>query len=299
MRAWKTLRVRPQVVQTLNPIPSRSHSASYSITLKSPDRSNAFQRLQPWRTGKLFATSRTITTETEKQQHDEILQKAYTHGNAYVCPDCQRRFPSPGVLRNHKRNCSPVEAVCEHCRQTFTNKESLWHHLRNICPHRRVAQTLHECTACKRGYKSQLSLERHKCPGREIKCDVCDATFLSEKSLARHSELHDPERPHACHLCANRYIQLMHLRRHQLAQHKIDSPRWKKNTCKICNERFTHPYLYDAHMRKVHGKAHLQCNRCDFETPYTQAMHNHMRLHDTLDKQQSSATGDSTPDAAT
>jgi len=51
-----------------------------------------------------------------------------------------------------------------------------------------------------------------------LKCDECRRNFKSKAALARHSHVHDVQRPFLCH-CGQSYKRYKHLERHLLVQH--------------------------------------------------------------------------------
>ena len=80
-----------------------------------------------------------------------------------------------------------------------------------------------------------------------FRCDECNLTFRTEKSLARHRELHDPTRPLACGRCPLRYKNKDQLVRHVQTHEKPDI------TCELCHRVFGRPDHLKRHIATKHS----------------------------------------------
>ena len=79
------------------------------------------------------------------------------------------------------------------------------------------------------------------------RCDECNLTFRTEKSLARHRELHDPTRPLACARCPLRYKNKDQLVRHVQTHEKPDIE------CELCHRVFGRPDHLKRHIATKHS----------------------------------------------
>ncbi len=108
------------------------------------------------------------------------------------------------------------------------------------------------CEECGKLFKVRSDLYSHAMTHKARKervhrCNECNLTFRSEKSLARHRELHDPTRPLACPKCPLRYKNKDQLVRH-IATH--DKPEIE---CDLCHRVFGRPDHLKRHIVTKHA----------------------------------------------
>jgi len=109
------------------------------------------------------------------------------------------RVPKINVVKDDwtSAHASNETVICEFCGVLFSYRQALDKH-KLVCP-----------SSPDPAEESGSSL---------LKCDECCRNFKSKAALARHSHVHDVQRPFLCH-CGQSYKRYKHLERHLLLQH--------------------------------------------------------------------------------
>ena len=84
---------------------------------------------------------------------------------------------------------------------------------------------------------------------REHRCEECNLTFRTQKSLESHMALHDPTRPFKCSICTLRYKNrdslVAHENTHQNLQYK----------CELCDIAYTRKDNLKRHAKEKHSNS--------------------------------------------
>ena len=104
-----------------------------------------------------------------------------------------------------------------------------------------------------------------------FRCDECNLTFRTEKSLARHRELHDPTSPLACGRCPLRYKNKDQLVRHVQTHEKPDI------TCELCHRVFGRP----DHLKRHIATKHSSLSATDQQSLSENLIHRFIKIHAT------------------
>ncbi|XP_073842894.1 uncharacterized protein [Musca autumnalis] len=154
-----------------------------------------------------------------------------------------------------------------------------------------VAQTStkHKCELCDSSYVNEKSLRRHirdKHPSSIVTehiCKICNQRFITQNGLDQHSYRKHPETQipakHKCEICGRCYGESGSLRFHISIKHpsSIDT----QYICKICNKRFTTQRGLGKHSFWKHPEILIHtknaCELCGSSYKYETSLYKHIR----------------------
>ncbi|KAE8741577.1 hypothetical protein FOCC_FOCC012870 [Frankliniella occidentalis] len=145
----------------------------------------------------------------------------------------------------------PVE--CHRCGQKFPRPLRLRAHLENPCGDQLV------CAVCGKQFKSYVVLQKHislaSCgPDVILKCDSCNKTFASKKTLRQHVESHTKK--YKCSECPQTYVRNEDLNHH--IQHSHVNP---KHQCPRCKKILASEDRLYYHFDRIHATERM-CDVC-------------------------------------
>ena len=103
---------------------------------------------------------------------------------------------------------------------------------------------------------------------RVHRCDDCNLTFRTEKSLARHRELHDPTRPLACPKCPLRWVSLrvsLNVIKSRFSRNVPSLPDYRHSHLKWHTNLFFNRYKNKDQLvrhKQTHEKPNIECELC-------------------------------------
>ncbi|KAK7902061.1 hypothetical protein WMY93_018830 [Mugilogobius chulae] len=142
-------------------------------------------------------------TQTEAATMDSSLlpyvsnMLSATHTQIFMCPLCNKVFPSPHILQLH---------LSSH----FREQEGI-----RSKPAGDV--NVPTCTICSKTFSCMYTLKRHErthSGEKPYTCTTCGKSFQYSHNLSRHAVVHTREKPHACKWCERRFTQSGDLYRH-------------------------------------------------------------------------------------
>ncbi|KAJ0067007.1 hypothetical protein NL108_006256 [Boleophthalmus pectinirostris] len=142
-------------------------------------------------------------TQTEAGTMDSSLlpyvsnMLSATHTQIFMCPLCNKVFPSPHILQLH---------LSSH----FREQEGI-----RSKPAGDV--NVPTCTICSKTFSCMYTLKRHErthSGEKPYTCTTCGKSFQYSHNLSRHAVVHTREKPHACKWCERRFTQSGDLYRH-------------------------------------------------------------------------------------
>ncbi|XP_034729394.1 zinc finger protein 814-like [Etheostoma cragini] len=137
----------------------------------------------------------------ENQQSPETIQNL----RKYQCPDCGMSFIRRARLLGHLRVHRSLQSKpprCDQCNKNFCSLKS-W--LSHVELHK---QKPFWCLSCAKGYKDEVSLDKHLQTHnltRTHTCNICHKSFILSRHLKNHYNTHTGARPFQCTLCGKSF----------------------------------------------------------------------------------------------
>ncbi|XP_057704807.1 zinc finger and BTB domain-containing protein 18 isoform X2 [Corythoichthys intestinalis] len=123
---------------------------------------------------------------------------ATPHTQIFMCPLCNKVFPSPHILQLH---------LSSHFREQEGVRAKPAGGDVNVPT----------CTICSKTFSCMYTLKRHErthSGEKPYTCATCGKSFQYSHNLSRHAVVHTREKPHACKWCERRFTQSGDLYRH-------------------------------------------------------------------------------------
>jgi len=191
-------------------------------------------------------------------------------GHAHTCEECNKKFSSPGKLRQHEYSHTgetPFECKIPDCDKKFTSKFKLKRH---ILIHSQTKTFL--CDVCHRAFRRKDHLRNHEKvhdPGKTIyTCtyDSCARTYNSVTSFRKHQAMHSAEEGQLdckiCKMMLSSQEELMnHLKVHA-GSRTMKGSLDKKFVCGQCDKKFFTRKDLKRHSVVHTGNREFSCPHC-------------------------------------
>ncbi|XP_056597326.1 uncharacterized protein si:ch73-347e22.4 [Triplophysa dalaica] len=165
----------------------------------------------------------------------------------FQCSRCGQRFERYRTLCAHMHTHAPAfRYTCAHCGQSFERWSKLWLHQR-----------------------------RHLVKGRCYSCAQCSLQFRFFSSYKEHMFEHAGQRPYACPLCPETFIQEESLHAHQYESHQLR----ESLKCDVCSKTFSSLRNLVKHSLLHNGSTSHACLLCGLPFTNTRALQQHLNKH--------------------
>ena len=145
-------------------------------------------------------------------------------------------------------------------------------------PQGRAAQWRSLTTFVNRHSSVNIPLKKHNIVHIQrtatIVCKTCQKTFLSERNLKNHTQIHTGEKPFNCALCQTMSFRSASDLKSHMRVHTDDDHRWAF-PCQQCGKKFTTKSSLKVHARLHGGEKTYHCEIC----PKSFNQIGHMRRH--------------------
>ena len=188
------------------------------------------------------------------------------------------------------------ERTCVYCLRKLSGTFERKIHEKTI--HEKI-ENKHNCKKCGKIYTNSTALKYHLGKheeSKELKCEVCNKTFVSQNGLNSHKEIaHTSEtekfKKYICETCDDAFTTSSHLARHQKIKHyksnaNRDYAECFKNVdefeCDQCEKVFKRKDVLKRHKQTVHETSlDLQCSSCEKSFKRRDKLTKHIKLeHD-------------------
>ena len=205
----------------------------------------------------------------------------------YKCESCDKSFFKEQKLKLHIYivHEGKTASKCELCGKMFLIEVSLKRHIK--LAHEGNAPC--QCELCGKSFLKARRLKLHLQKVHEsysYKCEKCDNTFSSLKSLKMHNRI-DHGGNYKCEFCAQYFINEMGMnvhiahvhkghknyinaRKQRKQKHLLRNPQntaskeEKKHKCNICNKYFIRQWYLTKHIESIHeGLKQYKCEYCE------------------------------------
>ena len=206
------------------------------------------------RCGKQFENKYTLAIHV-KNVHNESPAE---------CPECGKTFKNSHTLNAHMvvHKNDRKRFHCDLCKSDYGTKQALKNHVMRA--HEGQDFKTHQCSTCGKKFESNARLlqhvnTKHNESFKGVTCDICQKTYMSEKTLETHKRLvHEKIRDYVCEICAKSFQTPAYLKHHIAAVH--DGIR--KFKCKLCEKSFAHEFGLKRHVSSFHEGKRYECSHC-------------------------------------
>ena len=189
-----------------------------------------------------------------------------------TCPICKFVLKDKFHLKVHLRLVHFYCATKE-CNEEFGSKDELLSHLQAEHPNESISDMVKDklCKFCSAKYRDNGTLRIHY-RGVHLYCDFCDKTLEDRDHILEHlKEVHNFNI--SCPDCNKSFLTNHSMNSHKKIIHLKES----NFKCEICGYNTYSSGNLQQHVDVKHlnqGKVH-QCNECEFETSWSQALKRH------------------------
>lgn len=221
------------------------------------------------------------------------MRLVHSDEKSIQCPICGKLFNHPGNYKKHMRIHSGERPFkCLVCEKSFAQSSNYTAHMRvhdNVKPYK--------CIECNRTFIQAINLTHHMRihssePEQQLKCDVCDKTFMRLNYLRLHEKKHqrtmmmketenamqsqrDDCKPQLCSICGKSLVGGRRSLRMHMKIHDDD----RAHGCLYCDKKFITKNDCSKHMRIHTGEKPYTCELCAKCFRHSASYRIHMRNH--------------------
>ncbi|KAJ8943829.1 hypothetical protein NQ318_020901 [Aromia moschata] len=238
--------------------------------------------------------------KTFKRKQEVSAHSAHVHDSSmsFECDFCSKKLKSRASWMTHrKRHLKDYIVKCELCSRGFVTKQEYNNHMGSS-----HGKSSNICTVCGRSCYDKATLQSHMARHSEnylssanIKCKLCDKTFLQDKYLKRHFR--------RIHKNGGQQLKKRKLRRikkevdpdyvapkakqTEKQNESIVIPKEETSTdensikfaCELCEEKIDSSIDFALHSVKHSSDNKYHCHYCTFKSVLIKRMKKHMKSH--------------------
>ena len=178
--------------------------------------------------------------------HNEITK-------SHKCENCNKAFYFASELKFHEKSHESFgkkekKFKCIACDKSYLGENHLRTHVLNV----HEGKKEHQCNFCEMEYHRSDGLRRHmvKTHGNQadnVKCDLCDKTFIFKSYLRSHLKNAHEETAVECNIC-HKKVKEKQIPTHMKSVHDKSKP----YNCSTCFKSFTEQRLVKRHEQRFH-----------------------------------------------
>ncbi|GBO07821.1 Zinc finger protein 26 [Araneus ventricosus] len=202
-----------------------------------------------------------------------------TDNDEFECRICKKHYSQSVILLQHifVAHADHPNPFCYACFKIFPTEDDVNRHMEE-----HIMIRTFDCEVCKKRFKNQMLLEKHKCVSdgpRPFLCKVCGRRFLRIYHLEKHLAVHkrkkelssgvkniskgsSDEKPYECEKCEKHYRTET-----ALNKHRCDNNGPRTFVCKECGKRFNRIYHLQRH-EELHNRTEPVQEPIEFDLSY-------------------------------
>ncbi|XP_020797479.2 zinc finger protein 271-like [Boleophthalmus pectinirostris] len=161
---------------------------------------------------------------------------------------------------------------CSVCKKRFKTKQSFQRHLRI-----HTGERPYSCSVCKNVFTQSSTYHAHMrihTGEKPFSCSFCKKTFARNTSLVAHRRIHTGERPYSCPFCERAFFTSSDRDKHQRI-HTGEKP----YSCSTCNKTFALKGTLQGHIKTHTAERPYRCSVCKQEYADESALKKHIQTH--------------------
>ncbi|XP_055951454.1 zinc finger protein 26-like [Argiope bruennichi] len=219
----------------------------------------------------LFHMNKRSGVDIEVDLDPSLYDEIYPVSSDEETPDPNSYAETDNVNEYHDK------PFCYACFKVFPTEDDVNEHMDE-----HIMIRTFDCEVCKKRFKNQVLLEKHKCVSdgpRPFLCKICGRRFLRIYHLERHLAVHkrkkelfggvrndskdsSDEKPYECDKCEKRYKTEI-----DLSKHRCDNDGPRTFVCKECGKRFNRIYHLQRH-EELHNRTEPLYEPIEFDLSY-------------------------------
>lgn len=236
---------------------------------------------------KSFGKVETLKKHQTSLYHNEVSSLSR------FCSKCNITLNTTDFLSHDQDHGKDIKIICSFCPLQFEIPNEVNVHIRKF--HESLEGFL--CFTCGKKYKGAATLQTHiykshapagavrktykkrkpepkARPDCRFECPECDKSFLTEKYLKLHRNLHSGKNLLTCSVCDKKCVNKTHLNDH-LSSHSKNY----QFECDVCKKSFVRKSHLNSHKLTHTGKKSFSCEICGSGFLRSDNLRQHMRIH--------------------